>query len=84
MLDVKARSWYRDNFLLSTEPSLIQVDEVNKVLSSDLMWWARGLPHEEAKKALSNSLCFGLYELPQSSSEIAGEFRKPLPSSFTD
>lgn len=73
MLNTEARNWYRDDYMISTEPLLIQVDEVNAVLSSDLMWWAQGLPRDQMKKALHNSLCFGLYALPQSTAEIAGK-----------
>ena len=72
MLNMEARNWYRDDYMISTEPLLIQVDEVNAVLGSDLMWWAQGLPRDQMKKALHNSLCFGLYALPQSTAEIAG------------
>lgn len=72
MLNTEAKNWYRDDYMISTEPLLIQVDEVNAVLGSDLMWWAQGLPRDQMKKALHNSLCFGLYALPQSTAEIAG------------
>ena len=73
MLDYKPRNWYRGSFLVSTDRSLIDVDAVNKAMGSDLMWWAQGLPREEAKRAIGNSMCFGLYELPESSSAVAGE-----------
>ncbi|KAI1486509.1 hypothetical protein F5X96DRAFT_681952 [Biscogniauxia mediterranea] len=73
VLDIEPRNWYRDEYLISTEPQLIQVDAVNEALGSDLMWWARSLPRETIKKALNNSLCFGLYLLPQSTSQIAGQ-----------
>lgn len=72
VLTTAPRNWYRDEYLISTEPLLLQVDAVNAALSSDLMWWAQGLPRDEAKKALHNSLCLGLYMLPKSTSEIAG------------
>ncbi|KAI1395511.1 hypothetical protein F4819DRAFT_187114 [Hypoxylon fuscum] len=73
VLETTPRNWYRDEYLISTEPLLIQVDAVNAVLSSDLMWWAQGLPRDAMKKALHNSLCLGLYVLPKSTSEIAGQ-----------
>jgi hypothetical protein len=73
MLDAKVKNWYRDNYLVSTQTSLIQADEINAVLNSDLLWWAQGLPRDQLKKALGNSLCLGLYQLPQSSSDLAGE-----------
>ncbi|KAI1776991.1 hypothetical protein F4818DRAFT_332587 [Hypoxylon cercidicola] len=73
VLETTARNWYRDEFLVSTEPLLIQVDAVNAALSSDLMWWAQGLPRDELKKALHNSLCLALYVLPGSTAQIAGQ-----------
>jgi ribosomal protein S18 acetylase RimI-like enzyme len=72
MLEYKIRNWYRDNFLVSTDRSLIQIDAVNEAMGSDLMWWAQGLPRDEARRAINNAMCFGLYELPESSSAIAG------------
>ena len=74
VLDIEPRNWYRDEYLISTEPQLIQVDAVNEALGSELMWWARSLPRETIKKALNNSLCFGLYLLPRSTSQIAGKY----------
>ncbi|KAI2601762.1 hypothetical protein GGR54DRAFT_54951 [Hypoxylon sp. NC1633] len=73
VFDTTPRNWYRDEFVISTEPLMIQVDEVNAVLSSDLMWWANGLPRDLMKKAIHNSLCLGLYVLPKSTSHIAGQ-----------
>lgn len=73
MLDAEVKNWYRDNYLVSTQPSLIQVDEVNAALNSDLLWWAQGLPRDQLKKALNNSLCLGLYLLPQTTSDLAGK-----------
>ncbi|KAI0129748.1 hypothetical protein BJ170DRAFT_286241 [Xylariales sp. AK1849] len=72
MLENEVKSWYRENYLVSTERSLLQPDEVNAALDSDLMWWGQSLPRDQMKKVLQNSLCLGLYVLPQSSSEIAG------------
>ncbi|OTA98126.1 hypothetical protein M426DRAFT_17737 [Hypoxylon sp. CI-4A] len=73
VLEITPRNWYRDDYLISTEPLLIQIDAVNAALSSDLMWWAQGLPRDEMKKALHNSLCLGLYVLPKSTSQLAGQ-----------
>lgn len=74
VLETAPHNWYKDEFLVSTEPLLVQVDAVNEALSSDLMWWAQGLPRDIIKKALHNSLCLGLYVLPKSTSEMAGKF----------
>lgn len=82
VLETTARNWYRDEYLISTEPLLIQIDAVNEALNSDLMWWAQGLPRDVIKKALHNSLCLGLFVLPTSTSQIAGEFLS-VPSEYS-
>jgi GNAT superfamily N-acetyltransferase len=66
--------WYKDNYLISTNPSLIQPAAVNAAFDSDLMYWAKAMDEGELKKTLQNSLCFGVYILPESSSDIAGTF----------
>ncbi|KAE9380618.1 hypothetical protein N431DRAFT_432901 [Stipitochalara longipes BDJ] len=70
----KARTeWYKDNFLISTNTSLIQPAAVNAAMDSDLMYWTKAMDDGELKKMLQNSLCFGVYMLPESSLEIAGK-----------
>lgn len=64
--------WYRDNILISTNPSLIQPAAVNAAFGSDMMYWVKPIDETLLKKMLDNSLCFGVYELPSSSAEIAG------------
>ncbi len=65
--------WYNGNFFVSTKPSLIQPDAVNAAFGSESMYWTKQFKDESLLKAmLDNSLCFGVYELPKSSSEIAG------------
>ncbi|KAI1757938.1 hypothetical protein F4782DRAFT_4242 [Xylaria castorea] len=73
VLEIEPRNWYRDEFLVSTEHRLLQVDAVRSAMSPELMWWAQAPPTDILRKALNNSLCFGLYELPQSTSQIAGQ-----------
>lgn len=73
MLEVEPKNWYREHYLISTEPGLIQVDQVREALDSDIAWWANGLPPDAIKKALRNSLCLGVYVLPESTSQIAGK-----------
>ena len=64
--------WYRDNFLISTSSSLIQPDAVNKAFDSESIYWTKSTDETLLKKMLDNSLCFGVYELPTSTSDIAG------------
>jgi hypothetical protein len=65
--------WYRDNFLISTNPSLIQPAAINAAFDSDLMYWSKAMDERELKTMLEASLCFGLYALPESSAQIAGQ-----------
>jgi hypothetical protein len=64
--------WYRDNYLISTAPSLIQPAAINTAFGTESMYWTKPMPEDLLKKMLDNSLCFGVYELPASSSAIAG------------
>lgn len=64
--------WYKDNYVISTNPSLIQPAAVNAAFDSDLIYWTKAVDEGELKRMLEGSLCFGLYALPGSSAEIAG------------
>jgi len=44
------------------------------------MYWTKAMSEDSLKRILSNSLCFGVYALPESSSEIAGQSLRPLSS----
>lgn len=65
--------WYKDQFFISTSQDLLQVEVINKAFDADYMYWTKGMPKDRMKKMLSKSLCFGVYILPESSSEIAGK-----------
>jgi ribosomal protein S18 acetylase RimI-like enzyme len=78
-----SREWYRDEFLISTSNRLLQPSAINAAFASDLLYWTKGMSEEGMKKMLSKSLCFGVYALPKSSSELAGmspysSFLRPL------
>jgi len=65
--------WRQDNFLVSIDKSLIQPSAINAAFGSDCMYWARPMEESQLKKMLDRSLCFGVYELPNSSSDIKSE-----------
>lgn len=50
----------RDNFLVSTDQSKLDIDAIHHSLSRS--YWAEGRPREILELAIRNSLCFGLYE----------------------
>jgi GNAT superfamily N-acetyltransferase len=51
----------RGNFLISTEPGLLDVPLIYDFLANR-SYWAVGRPLDVVRRALDNSLCFGLYE----------------------
>jgi hypothetical protein len=55
------QNWTRGDYLVSTDPDLLQVDAINAALSSDMVWWAGDLPRDALWNALRSSICFGLY-----------------------
>lgn len=57
-----SRTWTRDSYFISTDPSLIPIRELNTVFTTDLVYWADPLPENVMRKTLDNSLCFGLYD----------------------
>jgi GNAT superfamily N-acetyltransferase len=71
--------WYKDQFLISTSQGLLQHEVVNTAFGSDYMYWTKRISSEAMKHMLSNSLCFGVYALPESSSEIAGQLTSHSP-----
>jgi hypothetical protein len=81
MLETRTRQWHREGYLISTEHALLDPSAINEVLGSDMIYWGTALGREELTRMLKNSLCFGLYGLPSSTSEIAGPFRHHLTAS---
>jgi GNAT superfamily N-acetyltransferase len=49
------------DFLISTDPGLLDIPLVHDFLANR-SYWAAGRPLEVVRRALDNSLCFGLYE----------------------
>jgi hypothetical protein len=64
--------WYRGNYLISTNPSLIQPAAINDAFGGGTLYWTKAMDEKVLSKMLKNSLCFGVYELPTSSADIAG------------
>lgn len=47
-------------FMISTDKTLIDFETVYNYLS-DESYWAKGIPANRLKKAIENSICFGIY-----------------------
>lgn len=50
----------KDDYLISTDPSLLEVDVIYNYLSGE-SYWAKNIPRHVVEKSIANSLCFGLY-----------------------
>ncbi len=51
--------WKKNDYLISTDKSKIDVNAVHHFLSRS--YWAEGIPIETVKRSITNSLCFGVY-----------------------
>lgn len=51
----------KDEFLISTNPSLLNIDVIHTYLSKE-SYWASGIPRDVVEKSVQHSLCFGLYK----------------------
>lgn len=49
-----------DEFVISTDKSLLDIDAIHRFLVED-SYWARERTLEQTKTAIENSICFGLY-----------------------
>jgi GNAT superfamily N-acetyltransferase len=54
---------HRDGFTVSTDPARLDLDAIHAFLVT--AYWCEGIPRETVARALSSSLCFGLYEGPR-------------------
>ncbi len=50
----------KENHLISTDPSKLNIDFIHHYLSEE-SYWAKGIPRSVVEKSIANSLCFGLY-----------------------
>jgi len=50
----------QDNFLVSTDPTKIDLAVTHGYLAR--AYWSEGIPEELLVRAITNSLCFGVYE----------------------
>jgi GNAT superfamily N-acetyltransferase len=53
------RGWRRDEYLISTDASLLDLKVVHGFLSTS--YWAAGVPESVVARSIENSLCFGVY-----------------------
>ncbi len=51
----------RENYLISTDKSHLDIDFIHRVLSGEA-YWALGRPRDVVERSIEHSLCFGLYD----------------------
>ncbi|KAH8595387.1 gcn5-related n-acetyltransferase [Bisporella sp. PMI_857] len=61
-LRLQHRTWSKDNFMISTDSSLLPTEKLNHAFASSDVYWALPMPEEAMQETLRNSLCFGLYK----------------------
>ncbi|MDE3145504.1 MAG: GNAT family N-acetyltransferase [Bacteroidota bacterium] len=54
----------KDDYLISTDPSKLNIEVIHKYLSQE-SYWAKDIPFETVKRSIEHSLCFGLYHQQQ-------------------
>src|SRR5262245_23972707 len=53
--------WQKDQYIISTDNSLHDLEMVNRFLSEEAYWAKKRTP-DQTKTAIENSVCFGMYE----------------------
>lgn len=55
------QEWRRGEYLISTDPAMLDLETIHRFLSGS-SYWAAGRPFDVTKRAVANSLSFGLYK----------------------
>ncbi|KAM0281873.1 hypothetical protein ACHAQK_006670 [Fusarium lateritium] len=63
---LRNKSWRRDSYFISTNPSHIPIAKIVDIFASDEFYWAKPLPEDAMRDMLESSLCFALYDTKQS------------------
>ncbi|KXJ89574.1 gcn5-related n-acetyltransferase [Microdochium bolleyi] len=58
----QARTWRKDGFLISTDPSLFPVPTLIDIFNSEGFYWASAPSPDAMRELLQNSLPFGVYQ----------------------
>ena len=56
---MEIREWERDDYLISTDKSKIDLEAIHNFLSKS--YWAEGISKQVIQKSIENSLCFAVY-----------------------
>jgi GNAT superfamily N-acetyltransferase len=61
MSQTAIREYRKDAFLISTDPSKLDVNAIHAFLSRQY-WETEGIPKETVERSIRGSLCFGVYD----------------------
>jgi GNAT superfamily N-acetyltransferase len=53
--------WQRENFIISTDKSRLNIDYIHQFLSKE-SYWAANIPLHIVTTSIEHSLCFGVYD----------------------
>jgi GNAT superfamily N-acetyltransferase len=54
-------AFLKKGFIVSTDKDLLDFDTIYNYLNEE-SYWAKGIPVETLKRAIENSVCFGIYQ----------------------
>ncbi len=58
---MQAISWQQQDFIISTDKTLLDIATVHQFLNQESNW-AKGIPMHRVKTSIQHSLCFGIYQ----------------------
>jgi len=58
---INDNAFIKKGFFISTDQDLLDFEIIYHYLKNE-SYWARGIPAETLKKAITNSMCFGVYK----------------------
>lgn len=51
----------KNNFIISNDKAKLDIDAIHQYIGGE-SYWAQGIPFDVLKKAIDNSMCFGVYD----------------------
>jgi GNAT superfamily N-acetyltransferase len=66
----------RGDFLISTDPALLDLDLIHNFLTN--CYWSEGIPKDLVARSIKHSLCFGIYD--ESGAEFPGLAKPARPA----
>ena len=61
VLQTPVKEYRKGDFLISTDPSRLDVDSIHRFLSTSY-WETQGISKETIERSIRGSLCFGIYD----------------------